>query len=493
MNRAHTVPRLLRRATAAACFLLVAVACVTVAITGRSQVRWISNVDLAPDADRLFAAVLADASSRGILVSRSDSTADARTIETIERVVAKITEAADVSSRYRWDVTLVRARHVNAVVLPNGRIIVFAGLLPLAQNEAGLAAVLGHEVAHLVAEHQGERLSQAILAEATLQTVNLVLALANVRYRPLVGAAFGLGAQFGFLLPSNREQESEADRLGLLFMARAGYDPAEALAFWRRMAAHEGSGPWEFVSTHPSYATREAQIRQWLPDANLYFANRSLPLPRDLGELARLREAEQQRIAEARRARERRIAMAPLATVPTFPKGYWFEFGSPLGGGRYVLERTEACDQGTCNVFVASNGIEHVYTADYAEAQYRSPQGTVIRYDPPLRLFQWPLKVGDTWSHPVRFVLARGGTQQEGRTQFAGEVVDYDSVKTGAGEFLAFHVRTTFAGRPFKDFWYAPEARTYIKLTEHSPSGAVTFEVVNFQRTPEPSTPLSRE
>jgi len=475
--------------------LLAAAACATVAITGRSQVRWISNADLAPEADRLYATLVAEVSGRGLLVSRSDSPDAARTIETIERVVAKITDAAEVSSRYAWDVTVVRARHANALVLvlPNGKIVVFAGLLPLAQNEAGLAAVLGHEVAHLVAEHQGERLSQAVLAEASLQTLDLVLALAGVRYRPLVGAALGLGAQYGFLLPSDREQESEADRLGLLFMARAGYDPAEAIAFWQRMAAHEGSGPWEFVSSHPSSATREAQIRQWLPDAQLYFANRSLPLPRDLGEMARLREAEQRRIAEARETRGRRLAMAPLATLPTFPKGYWFTFGSLLGGGKYVLDRTEACDHQTCNVFVASNGIEHVYTPDYGEAQYRSPQGTVIRYDPPLRLFQWPLRVGDTWSHPVRFVVSRGGTKQEGRTQFAGEVVDYDSVKTGAGEFLAFHVRTTFAGRPFKEFWYAPEARTYVKLTEHAQSGAASFEVVDFQRTSEPSTPLSRQ
>lgn len=164
-------------------------------------------------------------------------------------------------------------------VMPNGKIVVYTGILPVAETEAGLAAVIAHEVAHVVARHGAERLSQESLAQGLLTAADAVLAVQDDEYRPWIGAALGLGAQYGVLLPFSREHESEADHIGLLYMAKAGYDPAEAIGFWERMEAASGSRPAEFLSTHPSPATRRSQIRAWLPEANGYYADRTRALP----------------------------------------------------------------------------------------------------------------------------------------------------------------------------------------------------------------------
>ena len=149
--------------------------------------------------------------------------------------------------------------------------VVYTGILPITQTETGLAVVMGHEVAHAVAEHGGERMSQALLAQMGGMALDKALEKEPEQTRALWLTAFGVGAQVGVLLPFSRTQESEADHMGLVFMAMAGYDPNEAVSFWQRMAAKGGAAPPEWLSTHPSSDTRINDIKAHLPEALQYY------------------------------------------------------------------------------------------------------------------------------------------------------------------------------------------------------------------------------
>jgi predicted Zn-dependent protease len=149
--------------------------------------------------------------------------------------------------------------------------VVFDGILPVTKNEVGLAVVLGHEIAHAVAKHSSERMSQQMLAQYGAALTGLAVSNKSTATQAVVNSVYGIGAQYGFMLPYSRKHELEADRLGLIFLAMAGYDPNQAITFWQRMAdASKGSIP-EFMSTHPSDATRIAQIKQYLPEALTYY------------------------------------------------------------------------------------------------------------------------------------------------------------------------------------------------------------------------------
>ncbi len=257
---------------------LLAAACATVPITGRSQVLLFSEEQVVRLADQHHAKFMAEARQKGVVVTTADADA-ARDLDMVNRVGRRIIAASGLAERYRWEITLVRDRRANASVLPNGKIVVHTGLLPVAKSEAGLAAVLGHEVGHVVARHSAERLSQTMLAQTGLALANAAVAIYDPRYQAVTGAALGLGAQYGVLLPYSREHESEADQLGILFMAKAGYDPTESIALWERMETTGGERHPEWLSSHPNPATRRANLRAWLPEAQRYYQDRSLPLP----------------------------------------------------------------------------------------------------------------------------------------------------------------------------------------------------------------------
>lgn len=284
-------------------------ACATVPITGRRQLRFYSDERIAVASDLEFFRFLAVVDEKQARLLPTESPEASRVIEFVTKVSNDIVEAAGVQRRH-WDVVVVKASEANAVATPGGKIIVFAGLLPVAEGEAGLAAVIGHEVGHLVAQHAAERLSEQMTAQFA---ATLVENLAKPEYRETVAMVAGLGLQYGFLLPFNRLQELEADRLGQLFMAKAGYDPAEAIRLWERMEARHQSGPWEFLSTHPSEATRREYLERWLPEAMAFYEDRSRPLPSTADELA-----------ELRKQRESRESLAPVAPRPSFRPDYWW-------------------------------------------------------------------------------------------------------------------------------------------------------------------------
>lgn len=173
---------------------------------------------------------------------------------------------------YKWEFNLIESPEANAWCMPGGKVVVYTGILPITQDETGLAVVMGHEIAHAIAEHGNERMSQALMAEAGGVALAVALRDKPAETQALWFAAYGVGSQVGVLLPFSRLHESEADHLGLIFMAMAGYDPNKAVDFWQRMAdMKNGQSPPEFLSTHPSDATRIAQIRKWLPEAMKYY------------------------------------------------------------------------------------------------------------------------------------------------------------------------------------------------------------------------------
>jgi predicted Zn-dependent protease len=173
---------------------------------------------------------------------------------------------------YQWEFNLVESKEANAWCMPGGKVVVYTGILPITKNEGGLAVVMGHEIAHAIAEHGNERMSQMLIAQMGGMALDQAMATSAAQTKQLWMSVYGAGVQVGALLPYGRLQESEADHLGLIFMAIAGYDPREAIAFWERMAKSQGSktAP-EFLSTHPSDETRIRQIRERLPEALSYY------------------------------------------------------------------------------------------------------------------------------------------------------------------------------------------------------------------------------
>ncbi|HPA16531.1 MAG TPA: M48 family metallopeptidase [Verrucomicrobiae bacterium] len=171
------------------------------------------------------------------------------------------------SRRYEWSASLVKSDVPNAFCLPGGKIVVFTGILPITQNEAGLAAVMGHEIAHATARHGAQRIFQNELLQTAMSGMQGSLAELDPEQQRAILGVLGAGVQYGLVLPYGRDHENEADKMGLMYMARAGYDPEEALRFWLRMEEVGGANPPEWASTHPSHGTRIQRLRELMPAA----------------------------------------------------------------------------------------------------------------------------------------------------------------------------------------------------------------------------------
>jgi predicted Zn-dependent protease len=204
---------------------------------------------------------------------------------TVKRVGARVQGAVeryfassglkDHLADYKWEFNLVEDKQVNAWCMPGGKVVVYTGILPVAKDDAGLAVVMGHEIAHAIAEHGNERMSQGLLAQMGGVALSTAVSKQPAATQQLWMSVYGAGAQYGAILPYGRMQESEADHLGLVFMTMAGYDPNVAVSFWERMAAQKGGqAPPEFLSTHPSDTTRIANIKRLIPEVERNFGTR---------------------------------------------------------------------------------------------------------------------------------------------------------------------------------------------------------------------------
>ncbi len=203
------------------------------------------------------------------VLSQSRTVTSGPGYEMVKNCAARLTTVTgDAGKNFQWAVSVVESGEVNAFCLTGGKIVVYTGIIPVAQSEAGLAVVMGHEIAHATNHHGAERVLQEKTANTLLTGANFSLSGADPQQHRQIMGLIGAGARLGYILPFSREHESEADSVGLKYMARAGYDPREAVKFWERMSAQGGGkAPPQFLSTHPANETRIARLKQELPTA----------------------------------------------------------------------------------------------------------------------------------------------------------------------------------------------------------------------------------
>ncbi|MEJ8802214.1 M48 family metallopeptidase [Pontibacter sp. H249] len=253
--------------------LVMFVGCTTVPITGRRQLSLVSEAEMQTMSYEAYDQFLKE----NKLSNNAQSTAMVKRVGSrIKNAVEQYMAANNLSSElqgFEWEYNLIADDQVNAFAMAGGKTVVYEGILPVAQNETGLAVVMGHEIAHAIAKHGSERMSQALAQQFGGQTLSALAGAQPGTATNLVMAVYGVGSQLG-LLKYGRTQESEADRLGLIFMAMAGYDPQQAIPFWQRMEAQGGQTPPEFLSTHPSAGTRQADLKKNMPEALRYYKAR---------------------------------------------------------------------------------------------------------------------------------------------------------------------------------------------------------------------------
>ncbi|HLR37256.1 MAG TPA: M48 family metallopeptidase [Chitinophagaceae bacterium] len=252
--------------------LLIVASCKTVPLTGRHQLNLIPESKMTQMAVSQYRSFL---TSNPVVTNTSN-----KNVEMVKRVGSRIAQAVTTYltnhgygnsvDDYHWQFNLVKSDEANAWCMPGGKVVVYTGLLPITQNETALAVVLGHEIAHAVARHGNERMSQQLIAQG-LQVAGSVALSKEPKKRNIFLQAFGVGGSLG-LKAFGRRDELEADQLGLIFMAMAGYDPRQAIPFWKRMASMSGSNNVPtLLSSHPSDAKRIRQIKRLLPKAMKYY------------------------------------------------------------------------------------------------------------------------------------------------------------------------------------------------------------------------------
>lgn len=245
--------------------------CKTVPITGRKQLSLVSDAQLYPMAFQQYEGFLKE-NKISTDVSKSNQIKDVgkRIAGAVDRYL-RSNGMADKADAYRWEFNLIEDETVNAWCMPGGKVVFYTGILPIAANEDGIAAIMGHEVAHAFASHGAERMSTGILQQAGGLAVALSTANKTPEQRQMWMTAYGIGSTVGVMLPFSRKHETEADKLGVVFMIMAGYNPEEAVNVWIRMSqrADAKNAPPEFLSTHPSNQTRIKALRDWIPEATL--------------------------------------------------------------------------------------------------------------------------------------------------------------------------------------------------------------------------------
>ena len=266
----------MKRITLLSAFLLFMMllqqSCSVVPLTGRKQ------LSLVPESEMISMSL----TSYSEFLKQNPVSTDKANTDLVKEVGTNISAAVikyladnNLSSRldgYQWEFNLVKNdTTINAWCMPGGKVVVYSGLLPVTRDKNGLAVVLSHEIAHAVARHGNERMSQELLTQFGSLALNEAIKQKPEQTKGIFNSAYGIGSQLGVLLPFSREHELEADKLGLIFMAMAGYDPQTAISFWERMASSGGNKPPEFLSTHPSDATRIDKIKAAMPEALKYY------------------------------------------------------------------------------------------------------------------------------------------------------------------------------------------------------------------------------
>ena len=250
--------------------LFLLASCGSVPLTGRRQILLVSDAEL----------VTASLSQYNDFIKTATVSTDRAKMATVERVGSKIAAATEAYlkqngleselANLQWEFKLIKDDQVNAFCMPGGKIVVYEGLMPLIASDDELAVVVGHEIAHAIAKHSNERMSQQILAQYGAAIVNEALNTKSAAIQTLGNTVFGLGAQLGVMLPYSRQHEYEADHIGMILMTLAGYQPESAISFWQKMSAGGSGNGSDFMSTHPSDDKRIAELQRRLPEMSKY-------------------------------------------------------------------------------------------------------------------------------------------------------------------------------------------------------------------------------
>lgn len=247
--------------------VLLVVSCKTNPFTGEKNLNFVSN-------DQLFPASFAQYNQFLDEAEVVRGTEDARMVQNLGQDIVNAAERylnangyQGFMSDFEWEFNLVKDDQVNAFAMPGGKVVVYTGILDIAKTKTGLATVMAHEIAHALADHGAQRISAAQLQQLGAVAGSVALSGKSEQTQQIFAQAYGLGTTVGVMLPFSRSHEAEADRIGLTLMAIAGYNPDEAAQLWRRMQAEGGQAPPEFLSTHPSNATRINNLEKWAPEA----------------------------------------------------------------------------------------------------------------------------------------------------------------------------------------------------------------------------------
>ena len=247
-------------------------ACSTVPLTGRKQLSLVSETEINQAAAASYSQLLSSPQTKVIA-----GTTEAQRVKRIGGQLAVVIERYLQQNGYanqynfQWEFNLIQSNELNAWCMPGGKVAIYSGILPVTQTDGGLATVMAHEIAHAIARHSAERMSQELASQAGGSLIGAAAGNKSAATQQILGTLYGVGGQLA-MLHYSRGQELESDKLGLMFMAMAGYNPNEAIGFWQRMAAqNKGGAPPEFLSTHPADATRIAAIQNAIPEAMKYY------------------------------------------------------------------------------------------------------------------------------------------------------------------------------------------------------------------------------
>lgn len=240
--------------------------CGSVPITGRRQLNLVSDQEILSSSLSQYSSYMQGAKMSGNTTQSAMVTRVGKKIAAATESYLKANGLADEVKNFSWEFNLVQDNQLNAFCMPGGKIVVYEGLMKIISSDDELAVVLGHEVAHAVAKHSNERMSQQLVAQYGAQVLGGMLSNKSAAVQTIAGQVYGIGAQYGMMLPFSRKHESEADYMGLILMTIAGYNPDVAVGFWQKMSGGGQSATPEFMSTHPSDKTRISDIQKSLPD-----------------------------------------------------------------------------------------------------------------------------------------------------------------------------------------------------------------------------------
>jgi predicted Zn-dependent protease len=228
-----------------------------VVMTGRSQL-----IDISQEQEKALGL-----QSYQQILSEQNVLRSGQSVDLVREIGYRLSKVIDHDPGFDWEFNVIDSDQANAFALPGGKVAVYTGILPIVENVDGLSAVMGHEIAHAIARHGAERMAHQKLVQYGSMAAGMALGSMDVGTQRMVIGALGAGAQYGLLLPFSRKHESEADYMGLIYTARACFDPREAPEIWVRMGEHSKGQPSEFMSTHPSHETRIRQLNEWMPEA----------------------------------------------------------------------------------------------------------------------------------------------------------------------------------------------------------------------------------